>query len=269
MMRLKTVGRLAPRVLGAAVGVGSVACQELPEQPELRLAELKTATMRVSYLYEGGPNTPPDLAGDRVEVTFPGAPTDCFTFASDVKATLGGHAMKLVPGERDSEACGATSFRLLFTDVPGLREREPKQDVVELSDRQDVFRVTVQGLTAPHGLWRLEPRLSYSLFAAGETLVYDWDAATDLLEEAPASSYAHFTLLGPEGRIITWQYTEAPLTGDRKFEVPLPESLPAGDVVFALEGAARMPVLSCEGPAACEAPARYLRFGDAKVSSRR
>jgi hypothetical protein len=264
---MKTLGRVTLRLLGGAIALGGVACAELPEQPVLHLADLKAATMQVAFIYEADFGVPSNRFGGRVEVTFLGAPTDCYTFASDVRATVAGYEMRRDPGEWTRESCGATSFRFQLSQAPELSGRGPSQDVVELSDGQDVFRATLQNLLVNHGPSRLEVLLPSSPLEAGETLVYDWQPGTDLFDDAPDASHATFRLFERESRLTRFQHTENPLTSDLKFEVPLPASLHTGEMIGLVDAASRIPVLSCEGPAACEAPARYRRAFRATVSA--
>ncbi len=230
MVRPMALGRPAAWLLGGALVLGCAASEE--ERAELRLADLKSATMQVRVITEGrfGAVHPP--IGIWVEVTFQGAPADCFTFAPEVRATLAGHDMSPSFGPPGSDACGGKSFWIQPHFSPGLDVTAVNDDVVELSDGRDVFRATVKGLTVFHGLSWLAPRLDPIPLRAGETMALDWHPRTDLFMEEPGVQNATFTLRDRTG---IWTHFQ------------------------------QMPVLACEGPAACEARAHFARSLDVDV----
>src|SRR5690242_1194486 len=100
MTRMKTL-----TLLGGALVLGGVACEETPERPELRLVDLKGTTMRVSYIQASLPRNLGNGEGGRVEVSFHGASTSCFTLAPSVRAMVDGHEMERVADNGREESC--------------------------------------------------------------------------------------------------------------------------------------------------------------------
>ncbi|MCP3138230.1 hypothetical protein [Pyxidicoccus xibeiensis] len=259
MVRLKKLGRLAVRLMSGALALGAVAC-DAPDRQELRLADLKSATMHVTWQLEVVDDEGEGRYFRGVKVSFQGAPADCPTFAPDVRATLNGHEMTLVPSAQTEGTCELPAFVLDMSDVSTITRPASGEDLVELSDGRDVFRATLQNLAQYHGLSRLETREYPTQLSAGSTLTYDWSPATDFFEEegdgAPAAA---FTLRERWGFPLYFEHAEHVLSQDLKFEVPLPAWLRADEVLAQLEGRSRIPVLTCEGPAACEGRSRFSR----------
>jgi hypothetical protein len=166
MGEMKTSRRFAAWLAGGALVLSSAGCSDSPERTELRLSDLKGATMRISSTLGPWPGSLSDRRyASRVEVSFLGAPTNCFTLAPEVRATVDGVPLERVAGEDD--ACGEVAFRFWPREVSGLSKDEPGPDLVELTDGHDVFRATVEGLTVDHRFSWLSERSNPPPLSAG------------------------------------------------------------------------------------------------------